>query len=295
MSGATTRQPCANGVHWPSRVTPTRKSALAICTSLAQAYRKTIHRPRNGIAEQLNRATPTAQFSLGYMYTYGEGVLEDHVEAVKWLRKAAEQSHVEAQFSLGVMYSTGRGVSKDDAEAVRWFHKAAEQNYAPAQESLGVSYAMGTGVSRDDVEAVKWFRRAAEQGNATAQFYIGLMYGNGRGVPEDNLQAYAWLNIAAAQGDATAEENKEVLAESMSRAEIAAAQIWHGITGKSTCCRFETDLHRRSDVYITQGYAKLLTPFRDSFPEGLFAPEGDIMPYRKFTGVGTGGAAARVV
>ena len=62
------------------------------------------------LAEQGNS---DAQFSLGYMYDNGHGVLEDDVEAVRWYRLAAEQGKVYAQFNIGVMYATGKGVLKD--------------------------------------------------------------------------------------------------------------------------------------------------------------------------------------
>ena len=43
-------------------------------------------------------------YSLGCMYTDGEGVKQDIKEAVKWFRKAAEQGYASAQYSLGSMY-----------------------------------------------------------------------------------------------------------------------------------------------------------------------------------------------
>ena len=62
-----------------------------------------------------------AQYNLGLMYAYGEGVPEDDAEAVRWYRLAADQGHAGAQYNLGVMYANGRGVPEDDAEAVRWY------------------------------------------------------------------------------------------------------------------------------------------------------------------------------
>ena len=48
---------------------------------------------------------PGAQYNLGVMYDQGDGVTEDHAEALRWYRLAAEQGHAEAQFNLGVMYA----------------------------------------------------------------------------------------------------------------------------------------------------------------------------------------------
>ena len=42
------------------------------------------------------------------MYANGEGVPEDHAEAVRWFRLAAEQGDAEAQYNLGLMYAKSR-------------------------------------------------------------------------------------------------------------------------------------------------------------------------------------------
>ena len=44
-----------------------------------------------------------AQLNLGDIYARGDGVPENLAEAVKWLRRAAEQGHADAQFSLAVI------------------------------------------------------------------------------------------------------------------------------------------------------------------------------------------------
>jgi len=61
-------------------------------------------------------------------------------------RQQAEQGDAIAQYNLGVMYSTGQGVPEDDVEAVAWWRKAADQGQASAQHFLGVSYVSGQGV-----------------------------------------------------------------------------------------------------------------------------------------------------
>ena len=60
---------------------------------------------------------------------------------MKWLRKAAEQGHLETQYELGNMYDEGdwrKGVTENDTEAVKWYRKAAEQGFVPAQVLLKV-------------------------------------------------------------------------------------------------------------------------------------------------------------
>jgi hypothetical protein len=59
------------------------------------------------------------------VYYRGHGVPQDHSEAAKWFRRAADQRDAVAQFYLGVMHSEGRGVPQDYAEAVKWYRLAA--------------------------------------------------------------------------------------------------------------------------------------------------------------------------
>ena len=94
---------------------------------------------------------------------------EDDAEAVKWYRIAAEQGNARAQYSLGVMYSAGEGVPENDAEAGRWFRLAAEQGEASAQNNLGLMYANGEGVPEDYVLAYTWWNLAAAQGDELAR------------------------------------------------------------------------------------------------------------------------------
>ena len=68
----------------------------------------------------------------------------DYATAMGKLRPLAEAGHADAQNTLAVMYDQGQGVPEDHAEAVRWFHKAAEQGHAEAMINLGVMYHQQT-------------------------------------------------------------------------------------------------------------------------------------------------------
>jgi TPR repeat protein len=140
------------------------------------------------------------------------------------VRAAADRGDATAQFNLGTMYTLGEGVAQDHAEAVRWYRLAAEQGNAEAQYNLGVMYAYGHGVPQNYAEAAKWYRLAAEQGNAEAQTNLGVMYANGEGVLLDDTLAHMWSNLAAARGNSLAAENRAKVAERMTREQIAKAQ-----------------------------------------------------------------------
>ena len=57
-----------------------------------------------------NQGDADAQYSLGLLYYYGEGVTQDYKKAVKWFTFAAEEGYAKAQFILGAMYFIGQGV-----------------------------------------------------------------------------------------------------------------------------------------------------------------------------------------
>ena len=50
------------------------------------------------------RGQPDAQYAVGYMYYYGQGVTEDKKEALCWIRKAALQGNNDAQLALRAIH-----------------------------------------------------------------------------------------------------------------------------------------------------------------------------------------------
>ena len=61
------------------------------------------------------------QFTLGWIYQNGKGVVQNFKEAAKWFTLAAEKGHPNAQFTLAIMYREGQGVSQDYKEALKWY------------------------------------------------------------------------------------------------------------------------------------------------------------------------------
>jgi len=121
-------------------------------------------------SEAAAHGSADAQYKLGQMYDDGEGVQQDHEEAAKWLRKAADQGHAAALNRLAFMYFLGLGVpAVDHAECVKLLRKAADQGDVFAQNELGGVYETGLCGAVDEAEAEKWYRMAADQGFTLAQ------------------------------------------------------------------------------------------------------------------------------
>ena len=142
-----------------------------------------------------------AEFRLGDIYYYGQGVTQDYSEALHWYHKAADQGDTRALYEIGYMYDLGQGVPQDYTEALRWYRKVADQGYAKAQCGIGAMYYDGRGVPQDRAEAARWYRKAADQGLPRAQYDLGYMYYYGQGLPQERAEADRWYHKAADQGD----------------------------------------------------------------------------------------------
>ncbi|MDR2882093.1 MAG: sel1 repeat family protein, partial [Azoarcus sp.] len=160
-----------------------------------------------------DRGDLVAQNTLGMMYERGQGVVQDHSEALKWYRKAAEKGSVDAQLSLaglGVMFAKAATkdseITKWNEEAVKWFRRAAEKGNADGQRNLGLMYDNGRGVKKSDAEAIKWYTRAAEQGDVFSQYYLGEIYQQGQSVARNEAEAEKWYRKAADQGHKQAQD-----------------------------------------------------------------------------------------
>ena len=151
---------------------------------------------------------------------YNDG---DYATALKEWKPLAEQGYAFAQYNLGILYEYGNGVPKDYAEAVKWYRLSSEQGYAISQYSLGLIYSNGYGVLKDKAEAVKWWRLSAEQGYVYAQGMLGIMYELGEGVLKDNIIAHMWYNIASGNGHKSAGDWRDGRAGFMSTSDIKKA------------------------------------------------------------------------
>ena len=144
--------------------------------------------------------------------------------ATRLWRPLAEQGNANAQFSLGNMYQFGDGVVKDHKIAAQWYERAAIQGVAKAQYNLGFLFYYSQQLNRDDKAAVKWFRLAAEQGFLLAQTNLGVAYGEGRGIERNDILAHMWLNIAATRGERNAQANIRHIHLRMSQTDLAKAR-----------------------------------------------------------------------
>ena len=77
-----------------------------------------------------------------------------------WFRHAAKRGHTRAQFRLGEMLYFGDGVREDVQQALHWYHQAAQKRYRPAERRIARIYETGDGVPRNQQLADEWYLRA---------------------------------------------------------------------------------------------------------------------------------------
>ncbi|MGM3274925.1 tetratricopeptide repeat protein [Ralstonia sp. 24A2] len=171
-------------------------------------------------AEAAQRGNRLAQFNYAMMLMRGEGTVARPEEAVKWLRRAADNQMTHAQFAYGELYERGELVPRSLEEANKWYERAATGGHVEAQRALATNYFTGRGVLRDYGRAFAWYRKAAEGGDAPSQYIVGSYYERGEPgvVPQDIEQAKNWYGKAAAQGDIGALAKLRELVEKTYRA-----------------------------------------------------------------------------
>ena len=108
--------------------------SLAVLGPPVQAQDKPSAQELADLHASADAGEATAQHALGFLYSDGLGVPQDHVEAAGWYRRAAEQGEATAQHALGVMYYDGLGVSQDYVEAHIWLNLAASQLTGESRE-----------------------------------------------------------------------------------------------------------------------------------------------------------------
>lgn len=121
------------------------------------------------VALHLQSGTPVAADQ--YEDGHAAFLREDYQTALRLLRPLAAQGDASAQFTLGVMYAFGQGVPQDYAEAVKWFHLAADQGDTSARSFLGYMYENGQGLPQNYVQAYMWYDLAIAAGDNDAIEY----------------------------------------------------------------------------------------------------------------------------
>lgn len=157
-----------------------------------------------------------AAAGVAYLYTKGQGVPKDNLEAAKWLRLAAEKEHPVSRFNLGKLLISDEiplpAGSADRAaqhrEGVEWIRKAADQQLLEARSTYGIILLRGdAGTKTDPAAAARYLIPAAEEHHPEALNALGTMYQTGNGVDHLPASAERCFREAAMRGHVKAQAN----------------------------------------------------------------------------------------
>lgn len=159
-------------------------------------------RDRKTAREWLQKAA--AQNHGGALYNLGviaiDNDIQDFAGAAVLFRKAAELGDMDAAYGLSVFYREGTGVTRDRAESLRWLQRAAQESHVAAMVEYAIVLFNGDGVEKSESGAARLFGRAAQANSPIAQNRLARMFAAGRGVKADMVEAMKWHVLARANG-----------------------------------------------------------------------------------------------
>ena len=141
-----------------------------------------------------------AQFTLGTMYTHGQGTAQSKKIAREWYAKAAAQDHAEALYNLGLHHDQGIEMEPDLETALTYYDRASVLGHAEAAYNAGHILFMGDGVEEDMPRGAKYFFAAAQRGLGNAYLALGWAHEFGLGVEQSYASASLNYNYAVSNG-----------------------------------------------------------------------------------------------
>ena len=181
---------------------------LADLTAGVNAYEtKDFRKAATELMPLADKGDTTAQYYIGIMSFFGEGLSRDYKKGIKWLSSAAEGGIAHAAAMLGWFYTCGPNtpwhseVPTNLVTATSWLRLAVKGDDEFGENTLASLYKDGRGVPEDFSEAARLYRLAAEQGDPDSQCSLGFLYLNGEGVVKDYVQAHLWFNLRGAHGE----------------------------------------------------------------------------------------------
>jgi len=138
-----------------------------------------------------------------------------------WL-PLANGGNAKAQNALGHLYRSGLGVETDLAISRQWYTKSAVAGDRVGLFSLG-DIARSTAKTKGErAKALILIKKAANLNYAAAQYDMASTLQKGQDLPANDAEAYFWVSLALENNYKKAQALKELLAMSLSQAEIQA-------------------------------------------------------------------------
>lgn len=167
------------------------------------------------LQEAAKQGDSAAEWYLSWAMRRGSnGLRADALQALEWLRRAADHGQREAQFDYAYIHDLGLAKAPPDRSvALKYYTLAAGAGHSMGMNNMGDAYLQGTGVERDYAKAMEYFQKAADLGEPLANANLGWMHYSGKGTPKDKVKAKALFLKAAEQNLPWAEHMLGQMAE----------------------------------------------------------------------------------
>lgn len=152
-----------------------------------------------------------SQFRVSQCYYLAKGIDQNPKEAVRWLKKSADQGNLNALTVLfGLLMKGDQGIQRDPKEGIKYLQKIANSETSDPETQKAINgfravlaqfYLEGGGVNKNVKEALKWAEISAESGDSMGLALLGNIYLNGNGVKKDPTKAYGLYRKSATKGD----------------------------------------------------------------------------------------------
>jgi hypothetical protein len=190
--------------------------------------------------------------NVGNMYAQGQGVAQNHENAVYWYRKSAEAGDAISMEELGKAYANGRGVTADPELSTHWYLKSAEKNNAEAQWVIGKQlYEQG-----DKLAGLDWIRTAAHRnGQPGAQQFLAQLADDESGQPLiDARQRKAVLTTLSRIDEALQAGNSEPILQYLApgaqiRVRLPQSPAWQPLTAVELAGLWQANFDRNPVYY----------------------------------------------
>lgn len=150
-----------------------------------------------------------AQFQVGMCYLHGEhGFEQDYDACFSYLRKAADQDHIESIFCVGAIcfglltdeFGLDCTIETDFGEAVRRYSRAIELGSPLGHYGMAYCYLLGMGVPQNESTGIEHFQKAIDLGDANAAIDLAALYQEGGLLRKNYTLAIKYLEQAANLG-----------------------------------------------------------------------------------------------
>ena len=122
---------------------------------------------------------------------------EDNKKAFHYYELAAQNNDPDSLYILGQYYSQGIGTDESNEKAFDCYNKAANLGHIKSQCKVADCFCSGCGTEKDISKALEMYRKAAENDNTYAQYKLGEIYYYGDEGYKDETKGLEWFQLVA--------------------------------------------------------------------------------------------------